>query len=118
MFAFHPGHGSVHGSQMSYGGASSIAAGGGDAANRSLDWDVQSGLTDSFDRPGSVFTAGSGGNDPGSGAARPEHEHSVFVLMEEEEKAMEAEAEAAVAAGAAKEESGATGSAKDVGAAL
>lgn len=117
VFAFHPGHGS----EMSYGGASSIAAGGGDAANRSLDWDVRSsGFTDSFDRPGSVFTAGSGGGDgQGSGPARPEH--SVFVLMEEEEKAMEAEAEAesaAAAAGAAKEETGAAGSAKEVGAAL
>lgn len=115
MFAFHPGHES----QMSYGGASSIAAGGADAANRSLDWDVRSGFTDSFDRPGSVFTAGSGGNDQGSGPARPEH--SVFVLMEEEEKAMEAEAEAesaATASGAVKEDSGAAGPAQEVGAAL
>ncbi|GAA6013378.1 hypothetical protein JCM8202_003125 [Rhodotorula sphaerocarpa] len=101
-----------------FSGHAAHASYGGDSA-RSLDWDVQSGFTDSFSRPASGFAAAESAGGSGAGSPRPEH--SVFVLMEEEEKAMEAEAAAAeTAAAAAGTATDAENSdaGKDVGAAI
>lgn len=110
-----------HGSQMSYGGASTV--GGVSGREHSLDWDVRSGFTDSFSRPGSMMPNGVGAGHAadGTGPGSPRPEHSVFVLMEEEEKAIEAEeaaAEAAAAAAAAASHAGEKAEAKEVGAAF